>query len=53
MFGDKTYMQLKTSNSHLLTSFLSLLIQEMAVTEAWQLKGFADCNEKQAGWLKI
>jgi len=25
---------------------------EMAVTEARQLKGSADCNEKQAGWLK-
>jgi len=24
----------------------------MAVTEAWQLKGSADCNKKQAGWLK-
>jgi len=27
-------------------------MQEMAVTEAWQLKESADCNEKQAGWLK-
>jgi len=33
-------------------SFLNLLIQEMAVTKAQQWKGSADCNEKQAGWLK-
>ena len=33
-------------------SVLNLLMQEMAVTEAWQRKGSAECNEKQAGWLK-
>jgi len=33
-------------------SFLSLLVEEMAVMEAWQLKVSADCNEKEAGWFK-